>query len=184
MILKTFDLRSPKSLLYVFIILGTATGCGVYSMSGIAIDYAKIQTITIDNFYDETAGAPPNIAQQFTEELRDYYQQNTQLTLEDAQGDLQLQGSVVNYGITPVARTAAEDPNRPDVAEAQRLTITVSVTYINTIEQEKSFENRRFSFYDDYNPQTQDLSSVEDELMATIFEQIIYDIFNATVADW
>lgn len=176
--LKTF------SILVLLVSSLLTGGCGVYSLSGISIDYSKIQTISIENFYDETAGGPPNLAQRFTEELRDYYQQNTQLTLENEEGHLQLQGSLVDYRFSPVAPTASGDPNQPDRSETQRLTISVSATYINTVEEEKSFENKRFSFYADYNPTTQDLTSVETQLIETIFEQIIYDIFNATVADW
>jgi hypothetical protein len=159
-------------------------GCGVYSLSGIAIDYSKIQTISIENFYDESAGGPPNLAQRFSEQLRDYYQQNTQLDLSDLDGHLQLQGSISDYRLTPVAPTASDNPNMPDIAQAQRLTITVAVSYTNIVEPEQSFENRRFSFYSDYNPDTQQLSQVENDLIETIFTQIVYDIFNATVANW
>jgi len=165
-------------------VLFAGQSCGVYSLSGISIDYSKVQTISIETFYDETAGAPPNIAQRFSEELRDYYQQNTQLTLQDADGHLQLSGSIVDYRFSPIAPTASNDPNQPDVAQGERLTITVSVTYINTVDSEQSFENKRFSFYRDYNPSTQQLSQVENTLIDEIFEQVIQDIFNATVANW
>lgn len=161
-----------------------AQSCGVYSLSGISLDYSQVQTISIDNFYDESAGAPPNIAQRFSEELRDYYQQNTQLTLQDNDGHLQVQGSIADYRFTPIAPTASNDPNKPDVAQEERLTITVSVTYFNTVNPEQSFENRRFSFYSNYNPSTQQLNQVENTLIDEIFEQVILDIFNATVANW
>jgi hypothetical protein len=171
-------------IIFVLIAALVAKGCGVYSLSGIAIDYSKIQTISIENFYDESAGGPPNLAQRFSEQLRDYYQQNTRLDLNDMDGHLQLQGSISDYRLTPVAPTASADPNMPDVAQAQRLTISVSVNYTNTVEPEQSFENRRFSFYSDYNPDTQQLSQIENDLIETIFTQIVFDIFNATVANW
>lgn len=170
--------------LFIVFIAVVAQGCGVYSLSGISLDYSKVQTISIDNFYDESAGGPPNLAQRFSEELRDYYQQNTQLNLQDTDGHLQLQGSLSGYNFSPIAPTASGDPNRPDVAQMQRLTITVSVTYYNTVTPEQSFENRRFSFYSDYDPSTQQLSQVENDLIDNIFQQVILDIFNATVANW
>ena len=158
-------------------------GCGVYSFSGIAIDYTKIQSISIQRFYDESNGGPPNLAQQFTESIRDYYQQNTQLTLESSNGDLQLSGSITGYNFNPVAPVSSGDPNVADLAGLQRLTIRVQVNYVNVINPDQSFE-RSFSFYDDYNPDTQELSAVEDQLIETIFDQVIYDVFNATVANW
>lgn len=172
------------NLFGIFVSAILVQSCGVYSLSGIAIDYTQIQTITIENFYDETAGGPPNIAQVFSEQLRDYYQQNTQLDLLDTDGHLQLLGSISDYRISPVAQTASGDPNRPDVAQAQRLTISVKVSYINNVVPEQSFENRTFSFYEDYDPESQQLSQVENDLIETIFTQIVYDIFNATVANW
>ena len=166
-------------LLFVVIL----SGCGVYSFSGISIDYSKIKTIAIDRFYDESNGGPPNLAQQFTESIRDYYQQNTQLTLESSNADLQLTGSIVGYTFNPVAPVSSGDPNVADLAGLQRLTIRVQVNYVNVVNPDQSFE-RSFSFYDDYNPDTQELSAVEDQLIETIFDQVIYDIFNATVANW
>lgn len=159
------------------------TSCGIYSFSGIAIDYNQIQTISIQRFYDEANGGPPNLSQLFTENLRDYYQQNTQLTLESSNADLQLSGSITGYNFSPVAPVSSGSPTVADVAGLQRLTIRIQVNYVNVVQPEQSFE-RSFSFYDDYNPDTQELSSVEDELIETITEQIIYDIFNATVANW
>jgi hypothetical protein len=169
--------------LILIIFAGVLSGCGIYSFSGIAIDYDKIQTISIQRFYDEANGGPPNLAQLFTEKTRDYYQQNTQLTLESSNGDLQLSGSITGYNFSPVAPVTSGSNTQPDVAGLQRLTIRVQVNYVNVVEPEASFE-RSFSFYDDYNPDTQALSSVEDELIENITEQIIYDIFNATVANW
>jgi len=167
----------------ILLFLAILSGCGIYSFSGIAIDYNKIKTISIQRFYDEANGGPPNLAQLFTENLRDYYQQNTQLTLESSSGDLQLSGSITGYNFSPVAPRSSGSPTEADVAGLQRLTIRIQVNYVNLIEPEASFE-KSFSFYDDYNPDTQELSSVEDELIETITEQIIYDIFNATVANW
>ena len=63
------------------------------------------------------------------------------------------------------------------------MTIRVQVDFTNTLNQEEDF-GRSFSFYDDFNTQTSTLTLAEDELIDTIFDQIIFDIFNATVANW
>ena len=82
----------------------------------------------------------------FTEKIRDYYQQNTSLSLVDDEGDLQVDGYISNYTITPVAANASSSPNGQDVSELQRITITVFATYINTQDDTFNFE-KNFSFF-------------------------------------
>src|SRR5690606_33018136 len=116
-------------------------------------------------------------------ELTDYFLQNTNLGLVQENGDLHFEGSIVGYRLTPVAPTAVGDETRTDVAGLMRLTITVKAVYINS--QDDSFDfDKNFSFYGDYDPQTTSLSAAEGQLIDEIFEQLVYDIFNASVANW
>ena len=43
---------------------------------------------------------------------------------------------------------------------------------------------KSFSFFKDFNQNTEELSSNEQEFLDEIFDQIILDIFNASVANW
>lgn len=167
-------------LLLSFILLG----CGVYSFTGSSL--ADEKTISIQTFYDEAGNGPPNLSQLFTEKIKDYYQQNTSLSLTNNEGDLQLEGSITGYRLTPMAPKASGNQNyeNADVAALQRLTITVNVTYMNIKNDEFDFDNKSFSFYVDYDPDKQDFNSIEPELVEEIFDQIIMDIYNATVANW
>ena len=170
---------------YIFILLSLISyRCGIYSFTGATLS-ADIKTISFQKFFDEAGTGPPTLSQQFTEEIKEYFQRNTSLNLVDNEGDLQLEGSIVGYRITPIAPKATGNRNFPDadVAGLQRLTITVKTTYINTKDEEKDFD-KPFSFYADYDPETQTLNSIENELIDEIFKQIILDIFNATIADW
>lgn len=157
-------------------------GCNVYSFSGASLG-PGIQTISIQNFFDDSGGGPPNMSQVFTEKIKDYYQQNTNLSLVDDNGDLLLEGSITRYDYTPVAPRSSGSDEVADVASLMRLNITVTASYINTQDDEFNFDNRSFSFFADFNAE-QDPSSVEDELIDEIFDQIIFDIFNASVANW
>lgn len=158
--------------------------CGIYSFTGATLS-ADIKTLSIQQFFDEVGTGPPTLSQNFTERIKEYFQRNTSLNLIDNDGDLQLEGSIVGYRLTPIAPKATGNRNFPnaDVAGLQRLTITVKTVYINTKDEEKDFE-RNFSFYADYDPETQSLNSIENDLIDEIFKQIILDIFNATIADW
>lgn len=159
-------------------------GCGVYSFTGTNIDYNKVSTISIRRFENLSPGGPPTITQTLTEGLRDIYQQNTRLSVlaNDEEGDLQLEGEIVGYRTAPSTPQAADNTDGVDLASQTRLTITVRVAFVNTTNEEEDFE-RSFSFFADFD-NTETLNSVEDALIDEIFEQIILDIFNATVANW
>ena len=156
--------------------------CNVYSFTGASLG-PEVETISIQNFYNDSGGGPPNMSQLFTEKIKDYYQQNTNLTLVDNNGDLLVEGSISRYEFTPVAPRASGNDEIGDVASLMRLNITVNATYINTYDDEFNFDNRSFSFFADFDAE-QDPASVEDELIDEILEQIVFDIFNASVANW
>ncbi len=173
--MKTF-----KTLILALFACLLYNGCGIYSFTGVAI---TAETISIPNFYNDADGGPPDMAQIFTNKLTDYYQQNTNLLRVEENGELQLEGSVTGYRITPVAPTAAQSDDFGDAAALSRLTITVSVSYVNTTDETFDFENQSFSFFEDFDS-NQNITTIERELIDRIFDQIILDIFNATVANW
>lgn len=162
------------SLLIIFM-----TGCGVYSFTGASIS-PTVNTISIETFYNNAPLGPSNMSVVFTEKIKDYYQQNTSLSLVEENGDLQLDGYIADYTITPVAAAASQNENAPDVASLSRVTITVFASYINTQDDEFDFE-KRFSFFVDFDG---DISANEQQYVEEIFDQIILDIFNASVANW
>ena len=183
---KSNNLKSMIKQLYIFLFLViTLAACGVYSFTGANIS-PEIKTISIQTFYDEVGTGPPNLSQLFTETIKDYYQQNTSLTLTDNEGDLQLEGSITSYRLTPMAPRASGSQNfaDADIAALQRLTITVKVTYVNIQDDSYDFESQAFSFYQDYDPEKEDFNSIEATLVEEIYEAIILDIFNASVANW
>jgi len=163
-------------------ILVLISGCGVYTLSGATLS-PDIQTISIQSFYNDSDGGPPNMGQLFTDQIRDYFQQNTSLSLTPDEGHLQLEGSVTGYRLSPVAATAAQGQNLTDASALTRLTITIKVSYVDITNEENEF-NRTFSFFEDFDNTRNNLSDVENELLSNIFEQIILDIFNTTVANW
>jgi hypothetical protein len=151
------------------------TSCGVYSFTGVNID-KRIKTIAVANFFNNSGNGPANITQTLTEKVKDYYQSNSPLKITQGEGDLMLEGSIVGYDLTPIAPTADQQ------AALNRLTIRVQVKYVNTFDDSQNFDTA-FSAYQDF-PQAQTLSQVENELINTIFDRIVYDVFNKSVANW
>jgi hypothetical protein len=160
-----------------------ATSCGVsvnYSMSG---STTSAKTISITEFYNNTELGQANMGQTFTNQLKTYIIQNSSISVVQQEGELQMDGEITDYRLTPIAPTATGDPNQVNYASSTRLTITVKASYVNTIDETMSFRDRTFSFYKDF-PNDQNFTDVEEQYTRQIFERIINDIFNASVANW
>jgi hypothetical protein len=170
-----FFFRNAHFTLLVFALLLMPSGCGIYSFTGINLD-PNIKTIAIANFYNNAGNGPANLSQSLSERLRDYYQGNSPLKITSPDGDLLLSGTIVGYDVTPVA------PSADQSASLNRLSIRVQVKFVNNFDETKNFESQ-FAAYEDF-AQNRTLSQVETELITVIFDRIIYDVFNKTVADW
>jgi hypothetical protein len=176
--------RRIGNLVFIPLLGLILNSCSVsYSFTGTNINYDLIKTFSVENFFNDSGGGPANMEQLFTESLKEFYQRNTQLELVRNNGDLQFSGSINRYAITPQATVSSPDPNLPDRAGQMRLTISVEVDYENTVEEEYSLK-RSFSFFKDYDPRTTSILQVESTLIEEIFDQILQDIFTATVANW
>lgn len=167
----------------LFALLILATSCGIYSFNGASIDYNQTKTISIANFINESGSGPPNMGNTFTEGLKDYFQRRSKLELVQKQGDLQFEGAVSNYTVRPQAISSSGNSNQADGTGLMRLTISVQVVFTNTKNEEENLQ-QAFSFYSDYDPANTTLNAVEDDLVEEIFEQLYFDIFQASVAQW
>lgn len=151
-----------------------------YSMSG---QTTAAQTITITEFYNNTELGQANIGQTFTNQLKNYIMQNSSLSVVAEEGELLLEGEISSFQITPIAPVSGQNENQADLASSTRLTITVKASYVNTLDESMSFTDKSFSFYKDF-PATENITDVEEQYTRQIFERIVNDIFNASVANW
>ncbi len=148
---------------------------GCYSFRGTNLP-PEVKTISVDVFSDE-AGGPARLSNFFTEKVKNYYQQNSRLSLVKNNGDLRVDGKITSYTLTPEAQSGN------NTAALNRLTITVVVNFENMKDEQANFQNQIFSQFDLFE-QTKTLSQVEDELIEKISDRIILDLFNKTVASW
>ena len=160
----------------LLLLLNACAGVSVGFLPGTPID---AETITIRNFNNEALDGPPNLQNTFSETLREYYNRNTKLEQVPSSNELLLEGSITEYIVTPVAPGATAN----QTAELQRLNITITATFTNFTNEQLSFEGRKFSSFEDF-PASQNLADVENDLITEIFDQIAFDIFNASVANW
>ncbi len=167
--------RKGFSISIFCLLLLLLNSCGVYNFTGGAIP-PDVKTLSIPVFYNESGSGPPNISQILTEKLKDYYQSNTKLLLQKVNGDWQLSGYITSYKVSPLAPLANE------TAAQTRLTISVKVDFVSIKDDKHNF-SQVFTFYKDFN-QNQSLSSVEDDLVDFILNQIVFDIFTKTTSNW
>ncbi|MBL7921389.1 MAG: LptE family protein [Bacteroidia bacterium] len=144
------------------------------SLSGATIP-PEAKTISVGFFTNNTSLGAPSLSQRFTEKLRDVVSQQTGLTLIKQNGDLQFEGYIADYNVSPIAISA-------DQAAQNRMTITVSVKYTNKFEEAKNFEQSFTRFVDVASDKN--ISSVEPELVTEIYRQLTEDIFNKAFNNW
>lgn len=177
MFLKSINLLAITSLF----VLCSSCGVGVqYSMTGTS---TTASTISVADFYNNADLGPANMGETFTNELKNYFVRNSSLKVVTQDAELAVEGEITTFSLTPIAPVATGDPNAITSASSTRLTITVKATYINTLDDKMSFKDKSFSFYKDF-PNELNVSDVEDTYVRQVFERIINDIFNASVANW
>ena len=169
-----------KRFLLTIIISLLIISCGIYSFTGSSIP-AGVETFQVDYFENIAGGRPgstiePGLDRDFTIALQDLIVNQTSLNLVNQGGDIIYSGEIVDFSVTPMAATA-------EIKAAQnRLTMAVMVNYENILNEEDNIE-KRFSFYYDF-PGNLQVYDIKDAALEEIFERIIQDIFNETLAKW
>tara|TARA_B110000263_G_C15307124_1_gene511049 strand:+ start:2325 stop:2849 length:525 start_codon:yes stop_codon:yes gene_type:complete len=156
------------------------TSCGVYSFTGASIPPGT-KTFQVDYFENVAGNRPgsivePGLDRDFTLALQDLLLNQTNLNLVKGGGDLIYSGQIIEYRVSPMSATSQ------NTASQNRLSIKVSVNYVNVKMEEDSFE-QTFSFYYDF-PADLQVFDIKDSAHKEIFERITQDIFNASLAKW
>lgn len=164
--------------IFIFVLLALmAAACSIsYKFNGASIDYTKIKTITIKDFPNQAPLVYPPLSQNFTEALKDIFTRQTRLILVKNNGDLDLEGEITGYDLTPMA--VKEDA----YASQTRLTITIRVRYSNRVNPDQDFE-QTFSAYKEFSADKM-LQDVQQQLSKEIIDEIVDQIYNSTVANW
>ncbi len=166
-----------KNLSILSLLAYLLTGCGVYSFTGKSTLSSDVKSFSIQDITLSAPSSYATISQELTEKLKEYYQRNTKLKQMAQGGDIQIEGSIVDYRTDGVASSASGDK-----AAMNRLTVVVEVVFSNKFNEADNFE-KDFSFYLDY-PQNQTLTEAEPSLVPKILDQLVLNIFGDTVAKW
>jgi outer membrane lipopolysaccharide assembly protein LptE/RlpB len=147
-----------------------------YTFRTASIDYDLTKTLSIDHFVNQAPLVYPPLEQRFNEEMKDMFTRNTRLQLVNQNADMEIEGEIVGYELTPMA--VQEDA----FASETKLTLTVRMRFRNNkldvpeIEERLS-ANRTFSSNTMFD-------SVQDQLINELIDEIVDQIFNTTMANW
>ena len=155
------------------------SACSIsYKFNCSSIDYTKVSTISFETFPNRSVGfvwGP--MESMFNTALQDIYMQQTRLEQVKRDGDLQLSGEITNYD------AYNKGVGADGYSTMAELRMTVRVNFTNKSNPQENFEDKQFSANREYDA-SQQLSSVQDELVNQMIKDIVDQIFNATVANW
>jgi hypothetical protein len=166
-----------KKIIFIVALLLVASSCRMsYSFRTASIDYDLTKTLFIGHFVNQAPLVYPPLEQRFNEEMKDMFTRNTRLQLVGQNADMEIEGEIVGYELTPMA--VQEDA----FASETRLTMTVRMRFrnnkIDVPQQEETVSaNRTF-------PSNTIFDSVQDQLISELIDEIVDQIFNATMANW
>ncbi len=152
-------------------------GCAIsYKFNGASINYDIIKSIAISNFPNRAVYQWGPMESMFNNALSDKYATQTKLQLVSRGGDLSLSGEITAYD--QVNKSISSD----GYSSMMQLKMTVKVSFENAKNPSEDFE-RQFSASREFDA-SQQLNDVQEELVTQIIDEIVEQIFNATVANW
>lgn len=155
----------------------TIASCAItYKLNGASIDYNTIKTITVETFSNRAAYQWAPMAPMFNNSLSDVYNRQTKLRQVKKEGDLVLSGEITSYDQTNKSISA------DGYSSMVQLKMTVKVKFVNNKNHSDDFD-KSFSANREYDS-SQQLSSVQEELVQQMIDDIVDQVFNATVANW
>jgi hypothetical protein len=172
--MKTMKLVRYLTFITILLLLNACTIS--YKFNGASIDYSTTKTISIADFPNVAPLVYAPLSSNLSDGIRDLFQRQTRLEQVRRGGNLELEGEITGYTLTPMAVSA------DSYASETKLTITVKVRFTNNVAPEESFE-KTYSAYQTFDA-SQMLNDVQDELCNTMIAEIADQIYNDTVAKW
>ena len=146
-----------------------------YSFTGTKINYDVIKTIQIDKIANRAPYGWAPMEAMFNNKLQDKYANSTRLRLVKRNGDLQVAGEITGYDQFNKAVSA------DGYSSQVQLKLTVNIRFRNN-KMNQQWE-KQFSATTQYDAR-QSLATVQEGLVNEMIDDIVDQIFNATVADW
>jgi hypothetical protein len=166
-----------KRIIFMTALFAMLQACSIsYKFNGASVDYNVTKTIRLANFPNQAPLVYPPLEPRFNEELKDIFTRNTKLRFVNQNADIEIEGEIVGYELTPMA--VQEDA----LASETRLTMTVRMRYTNN---KVDGQNKEVTFTAYRNfPSDKVLTDVQDQLIKELISDIVDQIFNSTMSNW
>jgi len=148
--------------------------CGVYSFTGVTFP-PEVKSVYVAPIENTAANSPSQVDFLLNDAIKDNFLKFSELNLSNSPADLNLYVKIISYNVSSVA------PSQ-DQAYQTRVTMRVSVRYVQKVPEEKEW-TRSFSRFVDI-PADKELAQVEQEVVEELVRQLANDIFYGSGQDW
>lgn len=143
--------------------------------------HACLKHFQMDPLENSAPNAPINYPIDLTEAIKSGIQNNTRLLLssENNKPQVTITGRITNYVVSPIALQEGDN------AAQNRLTVSATMDiYFDCPNDNYTHEMKVVSTrFADYNS-SQDISSIESQLLSEINTQIVQDVINQILSNW
>lgn len=165
--------KSFTTILFFIISTLCFSSCGIYSFTGVN---TTVKTATVHLIINQAAIVNPSLSGTLTEKLKNKIITGSPVAVVQSNGEMEFSGSITAYTSSPIAASANE------TAALNRLSVTINIECVNHKDEKQNW-TQSFLRYADFNS-SQDLSSVESQLVEEITDQLTEDIFNKALVNW
>lgn len=171
------DWINKTRIIGLIVLLAVLSACSVsYKLNGASINYSETKTIQIADFPNRASYIWGPMAPMFNNALKDEFANHTKLQQVKRNGDMKIEGEITQYSQRNKAVSSE------GYSAQTELSMTVNVRFTNTKNHSQDFE-QQFTSTASYET-TQSLNSVQQQLVEQMVDDIVDQIFNATVAQW
>lgn len=167
-----------KKIAFLLLFGLTINSCSVsYQFNGASVDYNIVKTISIQDFPNHAQLVYPTLSASFSDALRNKFIRQTRLRIVDNNADLELEGEITGYEIKGIAAKADQFDSMTE------LIVTVRVRYINNQNPDDDLQ-QSFTSNRQFDNSMGSLDQMENELVTDIIEDLVDQIYNATLGNW
>lgn len=166
-------MSAMKKIGVAIVIIMTFASC--YSFKGISIP-PEVSQYYVNQVKLTALDAPATITEVFRETLRTKVRQQSSLSWQETDPDIEFLATISNYNVS------TEAAGEGSTVTLNKLSITVNVEYIDNTDEDRNWK-KNFNYGVPFDPNI-DFRSNQDAFIDDIFDQITEQIFNEAFAQW
>jgi hypothetical protein len=178
-IIQSMQLKNKSTILYSGLLLFfafTFTGCGIYTLNDVSIDYTKIKTIKLFTIENKASYVNPQLSPKLYDKLSQKFVNSTKLTrTNNDDAHYQVIATITGYNPSQTVGISAQQ------ATTNRLTVSVHVVLKKTLENKsEEFDVTRNA---DFSANLS-LQQAEGQLLDELVRNLTDEIFNHIFSNW